>query len=61
MINDKFRDECGIMGAYLKSKENNCSSYIYYGLYALQHRGQESAVFQLTKTGKFRPIRRPAW
>ena len=52
MINDKFRDECGIMGAYLKSKENNCSSYIYYGLYALQHRGQESAGISVNKDGK---------
>lgn len=52
MINDKFRDECGIMGAYLKAKENNCSSYIYYGLYALQHRGQESAGISVNKDGK---------
>ncbi len=52
MINDKFRDECGIMGAYLKSKESNCSSYIYYGLYALQHRGQESAGISVNKDGK---------
>lgn len=52
MINDKFRDECGIMGAYLKSKESNCSSYIYYGLYALQHRGQESAGISVNKEGK---------
>ncbi|MDD3306621.1 MAG: amidophosphoribosyltransferase [Acetobacterium sp.] len=52
MINDKFRDECGIMGAYLKSRETNCSSYIYYGLYALQHRGQESAGISVNKDGK---------
>ncbi|MBC3796647.1 amidophosphoribosyltransferase [Acetobacterium tundrae] len=52
MINDKFHDECGIMGVYLKSKEINCASYIYYGLYALQHRGQESAGISVNKDGK---------
>lgn len=38
--NDKFKDECGVMGVSLN--EGNCSSLVYYGLYALQHRGQES-------------------
>jgi len=52
MINDKFHDECGIMGAYLSSNKLNCSSYLYYGLYALQHRGQESAGISVNKEGK---------
>lgn len=39
---DKFKDECGVFGIF--SKENlDVSSIAYYGLYALQHRGQESA------------------
>lgn len=39
---DKFKEECGVFG--IISKENhNVSSITYYGLYALQHRGQESA------------------
>ncbi|MTK12544.1 MAG: amidophosphoribosyltransferase [Clostridiaceae bacterium] len=39
---DKFKDECGVFGIF--SKENvDVSSITYYGLYALQHRGQESA------------------
>ncbi len=39
---DKFKDECGVFGVF--SKENlDVSSITYYGLYALQHRGQESA------------------
>ena len=43
MRKDKFHDECGVVGVYCKNRETNCASYIYYGLYALQHRGQESA------------------
>ena len=38
-----MRDKCGIVGAYSNKKSNNISRPIYYGLYALQHRGQESA------------------
>ncbi|MFZ5642094.1 MAG: amidophosphoribosyltransferase [Bacillota bacterium] len=38
---DKLREECGIFGVYGKSL--NVSRITYYGLYALQHRGQESA------------------
>lgn len=37
---DKYKDECGVFGIY------NCieaSNLTYLGLYALQHRGQESA------------------
>lgn len=39
---DKFHEECGVFGVY--SQENrNVAHTVYYGLYALQHRGQESA------------------
>jgi amidophosphoribosyltransferase len=38
-----LRDKCGIVGAYSCKKSVNVSRQIYYGLYALQHRGQESA------------------
>ncbi len=54
MEKDKFQDECGVMGVHLNSKEGNCASYIYYGLYALQHRGQESAGIAANKEGKIR-------
>lgn len=37
---DKPREECGIIGIY--SKNRNVASDIYFGLIALQHRGQES-------------------
>ncbi|WP_248612031.1 amidophosphoribosyltransferase [Methanobacterium alcaliphilum] len=34
---------CGIVGIYSHNQSKNIASHIYYGLYALQHRGQESA------------------
>lgn len=40
--NDKFKDECGVFGVYT-NKPIDVASMTYYGLYALQHRGQESA------------------
>jgi amidophosphoribosyltransferase len=39
---DKLKEECGVFGIY--STDNlDVSTLTYYGLYALQHRGQESA------------------
>ena len=40
--NDKFKDECGVFGIY-SNNPLDVASVTYYGLYALQHRGQESA------------------
>jgi amidophosphoribosyltransferase len=37
---DKFKDECGVFGIYGHPESANMT---YLGLYALQHRGQESA------------------
>lgn len=39
---DKFKEECGVFGIFSK-EALDVSSITYYGLYALQHRGQESA------------------
>src|SRR5881275_1620916 len=36
---DKFRDECGVFGIYGHAE---AARLTYLGLYALQHRGQES-------------------
>src|SRR5437773_4248089 len=36
---DKFRDECGVLGIYAHPE---AARVTYLGLYALQHRGQES-------------------
>jgi amidophosphoribosyltransferase len=40
MMFDKFREECGVFGIY---GHDEASQLAYLGLYALQHRGQESA------------------
>lgn len=39
---DKFKDECGVFGVY-SNAPLDVAGMTYYGLYALQHRGQESA------------------
>lgn len=41
-IDDKLHEECGIFGINSFSGED-VAKKVYYGLYALQHRGQESA------------------
>ena len=38
---DGPRDECGVFGIY--APEHDVSRLAYFALYALQHRGQESA------------------
>lgn len=40
--NDKLKEECGVFGIFTDDYEE-AASITYYGLYALQHRGQESA------------------
>ncbi len=39
LMSDKFHDECAVMGVYGHPEASNM---VYLGLYALQHRGQES-------------------
>jgi amidophosphoribosyltransferase len=46
---DKFHDECGVVGIYGHSDAANLA---YLGLYALQHRGQESAGIVASNNGK---------
>ena len=43
---DKFKEECGLFGIYSETK--SISFLTYLGLYALQHRGQESAGIAVT-------------
>ena len=46
---DKLHEECGVFGI-LDSKGENVAHTIYYGLCALQHRGQESAGIAVCNT-----------
>jgi amidophosphoribosyltransferase len=47
MSKDKLKEECGVFGIYSK-EPMDVASAAYYGLYALQHRGQESAGIAVT-------------
>lgn len=40
---DKPEEACGLFGVYGAEEETHAAGLIYMGLYALQHRGQESA------------------
>lgn len=51
--NDKFKEECGVFGIYSKQKLD-VGAITYYGLYALQHRGQESAGIVVSDGEKLR-------
>ena len=42
----KWKEECGVFGVY--SRTEDVSEMVYLGLYALQHRGQESAGIAIT-------------
>lgn len=46
---DKPHEECGIFGIF-ETKEKSVARDIYYGLIALQHRGQESAGISVSDT-----------
>lgn len=48
-VDNKLREECGVFGAYDLNGEDIASS-IYYGLFALQHRGQESCGIAVSDT-----------
>ncbi|WP_053985493.1 amidophosphoribosyltransferase [Niameybacter massiliensis] len=48
---DTLHEECGVMGVYLNN-EQEAANYVYYGLFALQHRGQESAGITVNNEGR---------
>ena len=52
---DGPRDECGVFGVY--APERDVARLAYFALYALQHRGQESAGIAATHTGQIMTVR----
>ena len=47
-----IHEECGVFGV-MSTKRENLASIVYYGLYALQHRGQESCGIVVNDDGVF--------
>ncbi len=55
---DRVHDECGVVGVY--SRTEDVARVAFFGLYALQHRGQESAGIATSAATSF-DVRRDAW
>lgn len=51
---DKFKDECGVFGVF---GHPDAAHMTYLGLYALQHRGQESAGIAVVSDGRIKQAR----
>ena len=49
----KLHEECGVFGIFCKDTVSELASYVYYGLYALQHRGQQSCGIVVNDKGLF--------
>jgi amidophosphoribosyltransferase len=47
-----IHEECGVFGV-MGTKNKNAAGIVYYGLYALQHRGQESCGIVVNDNGVF--------
>lgn len=50
---DSLHEECGVFGMF-EPQTSNVASSTYFGLYALQHRGQESCGIAVCDDGVFR-------
>ena len=46
---DSLHEECGVIGIYRAEKD--AARHAYYGLFALQHRGQECAGIAVNQGG----------
>ena len=55
---DRFHDECGLFGIWNHPEAANVT---YLGLYALQHRGQESAGIAATDGTSFHTEKHMGW
>lgn len=57
LAEDKMEEECGIFGVYSKEVRDDMMGLGYYGLFALQHRGQESAGLTVSNMGDLETIK----
>jgi amidophosphoribosyltransferase len=46
---DKLSEECGVFGIFSNNPDRDVAPLVYYGLFSLQHRGQESAGIAAVK------------
>jgi amidophosphoribosyltransferase len=46
---DKLHEECGVFGVFCNNPDHDAAPLVYYGLFSLQHRGQESAGIAAVK------------
>lgn len=49
----EIKEACGVFGIYTKEQAQDVATSTYYGLYALQHRGQESCGIVVNDDGVF--------
>src|SRR5260370_30947307 len=57
-LDEKVHDECGLFGVWNHAEASNVA---YLGLYALQHRGQESAGIAATDGHAFQVEKAMGW
>lgn len=53
-LESKIHDECGVFAVYSRDEDMDVVADTYYGLYALQHRGQESCGIAVNEDGVIR-------
>lgn len=51
---NKLKEECGVFGIYTNGVKDDIAADVYYGLFALQHRGQESCGIVVNNDGVFK-------
>lgn len=56
-LSDKMEEECGVFGIYNSEPVENIAYLTYCGLFALQHRGQESAGITVANHGHLETVK----
>lgn len=52
-MSGELREECGVIGVFSPREKYDIARTVYYGLYSLQHRGQESTGIVVNDDGVF--------